>query len=122
VDIVALGGEAGGLGERVALGEVTAIRNASGDGEAPLTRGERELRRREDVPQNERPAKVGVARVAAIVGQRELARSECAIACAASRFSAGSGLSITSEIGFARDRMSTCPVSPASRTRRPSIH
>ena len=73
VDVVAGRGEPRRFGARVVFGEVAAVGDASGDRKAPLPRRQRQLRRGEHVPQHERPTEVGVARVAAIVGQRELA-------------------------------------------------
>src|SRR6266850_2169868 len=63
-----------GVPARLLLGEKAAIADAAGEREALLLRLDRELRGRKDVPHHERPAEVGVRKVAAVVGQAKLAR------------------------------------------------
>ena len=115
VHVVARGLEARRFGARVGFREIAAIRDAAGDGKAPLPRGQRKLRRREHVPDRVRPPEVGVARVAAVVGETELARGERADFLGAQEppLSASSGVvAITSVMGFARARRSVWPATP----------
>ena len=73
VHVVAGRSETRRFGARVGLGEIAAIADAARDGKAPLARSERKLRRGEDVPYRVRPSEIGVARVAPVVGEAELA-------------------------------------------------
>ena len=61
------------LRARAGLVEIAAVVHAARDREAPLARRQRQFRRREHVPHDERPAEVGVPRVARVVRQAELA-------------------------------------------------
>src|SRR5690606_20168048 len=63
---------------RAALVEVTAIDDAARDREAPALRLDGEFLRREYVPHDERTLEVGVAAIAAVVRQPQLARGELA--------------------------------------------
>ncbi len=72
VDVESVGREPRRFGARVVLREIAAVGDAARDRVAPALRREREFRRREDVPDDERASDVGVARVAAVVRKREL--------------------------------------------------
>ena len=64
------------------LDEVAAIRDAADDRVAPLLRVDRELGRRDHVPHHVGPAHIGVAAIAAVVRQTQVAASANSRICA----------------------------------------
>lgn len=75
-DIEALRGERQRVVARAALLEVASIRDAAHDGKTPLSRLDRELRSRDDVPHDEWPVDPRVAAITRIVRQPEFATRE----------------------------------------------
>ena len=78
--IVAALAQHGTRGVGIGLAEVAAIADAAGNGKAGGDRHDRKLRRGEYIPKRVAPPQIGVAPVAAVVRQRELATGELAYA------------------------------------------
>ena len=76
VNVVPFGHQAGRLGAGIGFGEIAPILNTSGNRKAPLPRRQRQRRCCKHIPDDIGTPDVGITRVAAIFGQREIVRRE----------------------------------------------